>query len=92
MYTKHPPYLYMNLNQRNSTDKNLITVMTHYHVKCGYSFRAVVVDRVLWKEKKRSVMASEEGMYNNTSASRKEQDNSQNKTLKERNLAHGRWK
>jgi hypothetical protein len=37
-------------------------------------------------------MASEEGMYNNTSASRKEQDNSQNKTLKERNLAHGRWK
>jgi len=42
------------------------------------------------REKRRSGMASEEGMYNNTSASRKEQDNSQNKTLKEKNLARGR--
>jgi hypothetical protein len=90
MYTKHPPYLYMNLNQRNSTDKNLITVMTHYHVKCGYSFRAVVVDRVLWKEKKRSVMASEEGMYNNTSAGRNEQDNSQKKDAQRKEFST--WK
>jgi hypothetical protein len=37
-------------------------------------------------------MVSEEGMYDITSTSRKEQENGQNKTLKEKNLARKRWK